>query len=443
MNQPTLIANQVRGDATSLLLPAHADALRDAGVDFLTAAFRAYGSLPADNSVVRITHFEPCLAGSTGQKMFLSVEYSHPQPDLPNELFVKFSRDFNDTFRDRRRDELEPEIRLCELSRLPTFPISVPVPHFGDFHRASGTGLLITKRINFGHDGIEPLRPKCMDHELDDPLEYYRAILSSLARLAAAHKSGALSPQVDALFPFDLATAISDDPIPWSEDELRELIRRYAIFASSYPQLMPAHLTTPEFVAQLERDAIAFLQHDRTIKRFLHGNTDFIALSHFNPNIDNAWFWRDSGGLLKCGLFDWQRARQMNVAYALWGGLCAASLDIWNHHLDELLLHFTTELHSHGGPQLDIEDLRLYLDMYAATMGLAGLIKTPALIFTYLPEAASATGPLDPVFHRSEAARSFLHIFTTLLNQWQQRNFGARLGNVLARMTQAANADLK
>ena len=135
--------------------------------------------------------------------MFLSVEYAQSEPGLHTDLFVKFSRDFSDAFRDRRRHELEAEVRLAALSRLPAFPINVPAAYFADFNHESGTGLLITQRIAFGSGGIEPLRPKCMDHELDDPLAYYRATVTALARLAAAHKSGRLSPQVEALFPFD------------------------------------------------------------------------------------------------------------------------------------------------------------------------------------------------------------------------------------------------
>ena len=71
---------------------------------------------------------------------------------------MKFSRDFSDEFRDRRRYELEAEVRLAELSRLPSFPINVPAAYFADFNHESGTGLLITQRIAFGGAGIEPLR---------------------------------------------------------------------------------------------------------------------------------------------------------------------------------------------------------------------------------------------------------------------------------------------
>ena len=38
------------------------------GAAFLTEAFRAFGSLAADNAVARITRLEPCPGGSTGAK---------------------------------------------------------------------------------------------------------------------------------------------------------------------------------------------------------------------------------------------------------------------------------------------------------------------------------------------------------------------------------------
>jgi hypothetical protein len=47
-------------------------------------------------------------------------------------------------------------------------------------------------------------------------------------------------------------------------------------------------------------------------------------------------------------------------------------------------------------------------------------------------------GPFDPIFHKSEAARSFLHIFTAFLNLWQTRNFRGSLDRVLARVESTA-----
>jgi hypothetical protein len=123
----------------------------------------------------------------------------------------------------------------------------------------------------------------------------------------------------------------------------------------------------------------------------------------------------------------------MNLAYALWGGLCCASPAIWDEHLDDLLDFFIGELHSHGGPCLDRDQLKLHMTLYAATMGLAGLMEMPRLVSGYLPEAVTATGPRDPVFARNESARSFLHVFTSMLNLWQRGDLGACLKRVLGR----------
>lgn len=423
----------VRGDATGLAIPAHSESLRAAGESFLTDAFRAFGSISPRNRIARITRFESFRGGNSGEKLLLSVEYQHAEPGLHTDLFVKFSRDFTDVFRDRRRNELEGEVRLAALSRLPSFPIQTPAAYFADFHRESGTGVLITQRIAYGSGNIEPLHPKCRDHELSEPLAYYRAIVTSLARLAAAHKSGLLSREVDASFPFDPAQAAADDPIAGDERELRERVRRIGAFAASCPDLLPAHLAAQEFIARLEGDAVRFLRHEATIKRFLHADRDYIALCHYNANIDNAWFWRDPAGALGCGLLDWGRVRQMNVAYALWGSLCGASLEIWDGHLEELLTLFVAELHAHGGPRLDVTELKLHLDFYVATMGLATMIEAPALVLSRLPEAAAAHGPLDPVFLKDDVARGFLHVFTAFLHLWQTHDFGAGLDRLLAR----------
>jgi hypothetical protein len=209
-------------------------------------------------------------------------------------------------------------------------------------------------------------------------------------------------------------------------------VQRYATFAAQCPQLLPMNIRTPRFIAQLERDAARLLQHAATIKRFLVTQPDFIALCHWNTNIDNAWFWRDANGVLQCGLLDWGMVRQMNVATALWGGLCSANLDIWNNHLDELLSAFITELRSNGGPQLDAMQLKLNMNLSVAMLGLAMMMDVPAWILARLPEAIHARSPLDSIMHRDEIARSFLHVFTAFLNRWQTQDFGASLDQLLA-----------
>lgn len=435
-------ADFARGDAMGMEFPAHGEALRAAGAEFLTRAFHAFGSLSPANSVARITRLEVCPGGSTGQKLFLSVEYAHHEPGLHTELFVKFSRDFADPIRDRGKDQMESEVRFAAISRLPGFPITVPAAYFADYHHDTGTGMIVTQRIAFGTGGIEPHREKCLDHEtLDDPLSHYRVIVSALARLAAAHKSGRLAPDIDSRFPFDPAQAAQADPIRYDERQLRNRVARYADFAASHPQLLPASIRSPGFIARLDREVGRFLEHEATIKRYLQGNPALIALCHWNANIDNAWFWRDDEGELHCGLMDWGRVNQINVAFALWGCLSAADHVIWDEHLDELLGLFVSEFHANGGPGIDVAELELHLHLYVATMALSWMMDAPALILRCLPEAANATGPHDPVFRGSEAARTQLHIFTAIMKLWQSRDFGASLDRMLDRIEPASPAD--
>ncbi|MFA7601837.1 MAG: hypothetical protein WCY29_02415 [Novosphingobium sp.] len=419
------------GDATGIAMPTHPEALRKGGAAFLTQAFRAFGSLPADNAVARIVAIEPCHAGNSGQKLFLTVAYEKPDPALHTGLFVKLSRDFADAFRDRRRYELEAEVRLAELSRLPAFPVHVAEPYFADFHHESGCGVLITQRIAFGESGIEPLREKCMDHLLANALEHYQATVGALARLAAAQHSGRLSPELERLFPWDAETASADLPIAWDAAQMRAKVAAIGALVAGSPQLFPPAVAAPGFVARLERDALAFLRHEAEVRRFLHADPRFVALTHWNTNIDNAWFWRDAAGVLQCGLLDWGMVRQMNLAYGLWGGLSAADGAMLAAHLDALLALFARELAMHGGPALPPDLLALHFDLSVALLGLALMIDLPALIAARLPEAVNAAGPRDPLLTRDPVVRGFLHVSTNFLDLWARRDFGASLERML------------
>jgi hypothetical protein len=429
----------VRGDATGLLIPAHGEALRAGGAALLTASFHIFGALSSTNRVTRITRWEKCPGGSTGQKFFLSVEYESPEGDLHTHLFVKFSRNFSDPVRDDRgKYEMESEVRLATISRLPSFPIKVPTAYFADYHHESKTGLIITEEVAFGAEGIEPHRGKCLDHELVDSLTYYRTIIQALARIAGTHRSGRLSPDIAARFPYDPVAAAAIYPIPYDEKQMRDLMEQFADFAAQCPQLLPAEIISPAFIAKLQDEACRFLKHEGTIKRFLQSNSDLIALCHWNAQIDNAWFWHDSSGALQCGLMDWGQVNQMNVAFSLWGCLSGAGQEIWDRHLEELIVLFANEFHRHGGPRVGAPELRLHLQLYIAMMGLSYFMASPSRILASLPEAVKASGPLDLVFRSSETARSNLHVLSVFLSLWQSHDFGAILDRLLERLSSFA-----
>ncbi|KUI30028.1 hypothetical protein [Mycobacterium sp. GA-2829] len=423
------VGQWVVGDHLGLPIPATAADLRDGGEAFLTKAFRAFGALDDGNRVVSIDRCEELAGGSTGRKVLLDVTYAEPRPDLRTDLFVKFSRDLDDPARDRGRTQMASEVVFAALACVPGFPIAVPRPRFADYHADTGTGILITDQIRFGHNGIERQYEKCLDTEMPAPAEHYRALVTALARLAGTHRSGRLPTELSSAFPVDLQAATVGDPVRLTPDRLQRRLIRVVEFAGSHPGLLPPAVRDPDFLARLTAEAPAVLAREDAIWRALHDAKDHIALCHWNANVDNAWFWRDGDGVLQCGLMDWGCVSQLNLSMALWGALCAAETPLWDTEFDGLLTLFCTEMTAAGGPEPDPALLRSHLLLYMALMGLTWLFDVPARIRNRIPDAdADATiTRFDPRIRADEGLRAPLQMFTNVLNLWRTADLSRHL----------------
>ena len=185
-------------------MPAHPEALRQAGAEWLTARLpRLWRAGRRQCRLRGSRHCEGFAAGNSGDKLLLDVDYACPDPALHTRLFVKFSRCLGDPFRDRRAHEWTAKSASPRCRAIPAFPVAVARPYFADFDPASGNGVLITQRIAYGEQGIEPVRSRTWTTSSPIRWRYYRATVTALARLAAAHQAGRLSPEADQLFPFD------------------------------------------------------------------------------------------------------------------------------------------------------------------------------------------------------------------------------------------------
>ncbi|HYX99851.1 MAG TPA: hypothetical protein VE908_09930, partial [Mycobacterium sp.] len=395
----------VIGDHLGLSMPADPDALRAGGTAFLTDAFGAYG---VDNPVTRITQFDDVPGGSTGRKVLLRVEYAKPGPRT--HLFVKFSRDFDNPVRDRGKTQMESEVLFAGLTREPGFPITVPATQFADYHRDSGTGLLISERIQLGANGIERQYHKCLDYEMPEPVAHYRALLTTLGRLVGGHRSGRIP--VGDQFPVDMQGAQVGERAPISHEKLTHRLDQVADFAATGSGLLPANIRSSEFISRLRDDAPRFLQHEPALWDYLADHPDYIALCHWNANVDNAWFWRDHNDVLLCGLMDWGCAGQMNVAMALWGAMSGAETDLWDHHLDELLDLFIDEVRRCGGPDLGLQELKRQVMLYVGIMTVAWLLDIPALIRKRFGDAVATLTRKDPAVKDDESIRAPLQMLT-------------------------------
>lgn len=395
------------------------------GAAFLTRAFQASGALADDNRVSEITRIDEWPVGGTGVKVMLSVAYQRDEPGLSRDLFVKFSRNFSDQTRDRVRYFMEPEVRLANLSRNPIFPIAVPKCVYADFHHASGAGVIVTERIPYGQGSVEPHHHKCMDHVLPEPLAHYRVLMSALALLSGTHKSGRLGEAVERDFPLDLELMASRRS-RFDEEQLAMRVHRLADFITQYPHLFPAPLADPAFLDGFRRDAPLLIAQQDAMSRFHYAQPDMIALCHWNANVDNAWFWREPDGALKCGLIDWGAVGQMHVCRTIWGSLACAEPEFVNAHLDELLDLFIADYARAGGPMLDKGQLERHLDLDVIMSGLASLV-APLAILSEVPDPNVAADRHDPVFTVNETARVQLKVTVGFLNMWRRRDLGRLL----------------
>ncbi|MDG2005497.1 MAG: hypothetical protein P8J20_19410 [Novosphingobium sp.] len=422
----------IEGDEFGLSFPTCPEALLEDTPAFLSRAMRAAGTLVGEaEGVARLVHSEPCSVGSTGQKLRLQVEYANGATHLPTELFVKFSRDFSDPVRDGAKIQMESEVCFALLSRMDGFPATVPRVLFADFHRTSGTGILVSEDIAFGTEGIERHYEKCCDSELPDPLGHYRALMRSLARLAAWHRAGKLPDDAMAKLAASSGSLSVSDRQPYSAEQIGRRVDRFREFAQMYPQLLPETIRSEAFLAQLANQAPRFCGHEAAIAAFLAGSPRMTALCHWNANIDNAWFWRDASGELQCGLMDWGNAQVMNVGVALSGCLMGAEPDFLNVHLEGLLGEFARQFEADCGEALDPAELLRHFALHNVCSGLLWLPDAPTIIQRFYPGLEEVKNRFDPDFRANELVRNQLHMLTVLMTLWQKLDFGSRLDQFL------------
>jgi hypothetical protein len=385
---------QVRaGDHYGLEFPISLEGLRAAGPEFLTRAFRAAGSIAPDNSVTAIVSLDPLDVRGASENGLLTVAYARHEPGLDTDLFVKFPPT-EPSFKFGLQRLYNGETEMMRLSRERTLPVTTGKYYFGDHSIETTNFILITDRIAFGVDPVEPAYRKGYDHLVPEVEEHYDVLIRSLAQLAAAHKRGALGLDIEDVFPF--ALALRDfDPIPDPEPNLDALIDFIGRVA---PQLFSPELTTPEFLARWREDVLFGLKHKDTVHAYLLADVDYTGLCHINLNVDNAWYWRDETGKLHAGLLDWGGAGQTSIAQALSGMLMMPEPERHMPLVQRMIDIFLAEYTANGGPPIDRDELffQYKASVYSTAICMFVTLLAPSL--AYFPE-----GYFDTIEERKDA----------------------------------------
>lgn len=358
LDYPTFEANNLRverGDFYGLEFPFTMEQLEEAGPDFLTQAFRAAGTISADNAVTQIVSLTPLGIMGASENAFLTVAYARQEPGLSAELFIKFPP-LSPGHKFALSAQSRNEVALLRFSRNGILPVPVARYYFADYCQATTNYIVITDRVAFGKEPIEPAYRKAQDHMIPAVEEHYKVLAQSLARLVAAHKTGALGREIEALFPYAGARRVFfpiQEPAA-AVDKLIDFVGRIA------PHLFVEGAADPAFLEQWRDDLLFGIEHEHTVIDYLHADVDYVGLCHPNLNVDNAWYWRDEAGKLHCGLLDWGGAGQLSFGQALGGMLMMPEPERHLTIVRDSIETFASEYEAITGLILDREKLEFH-----------------------------------------------------------------------------------
>jgi len=314
MQMAEVASQNLPGDYYGIRFPHDQEQILRMGPAWLTKAFHTTGVLPKDNAVVRIVEAKEFVGGGAGLKCILEVEYKVDRPYLHKKLFVKLphkpggnDRFFVSCMWNHDRPETIFNIWLEQ-----SIPYRVPKCYFADICAQTTNFILITEALDWTAKGtkefkagdIEPAYDKYMDWELPDGgPRYYRECCKAIGKIAAYHKAGKLHPQVNEMFPMPAAVPAIPKGLPGLDAgakkeatyKIDSLIRFLSQTAKS---AFPAEVTDEKWLQQWKSEALHYMDYLTEVGCFFMGAgttspNDYVALTHNNLQIDNAFFWHD------------------------------------------------------------------------------------------------------------------------------------------------------
>lgn len=437
-----------------LEFPWTEELLAEFGPAWLTKAFHTAGTLPRDNKVTKIILEQKIkvTTGNNGGKFLFEVEYEKPSPDLHTKLFAKipFPLDAK-TKSDRlsssvnKQPQEYAEINTYRLLES-TIPVSIPKYYYGDISCDSTNWILITERVNFASfEGMNFGKPKperlpalkageiegpydkCVDYNLrGDPADYYMKLIECGAKMAGLYKSGKMgSPEV-----LNVGFMNTEGrPIEsWgmnpgaSSGEMPKMVKAKldggCTFISEVGKvLFPSYASDAAFLTKFRTTMMTLAAYSAELNFWKNSKPEFIALTHQNLNVDNAYFWRGEDGQLDLGVFDWGGMGASSLGHKLWWWVYCSDFETFQPNLDKFVDCFVTNYKECGGAALDKEDLRMMV-IITAMEQMQGLIAAVPQIYRMCPkkEWPSIEDRYDPRISENIDGKSTLRLYLHVMN---------------------------
>lgn len=420
------------GDSYGLDVPPNLDALEKLGAPWLTKAFRAAGTIAADNSVTKIVVFKRLpvttkdSAGGAGAKAFLTLEYEKPDPELHTELFVKLPWDTvgdKDTggcamYRFKLSSGMsgDMEYQECTIYHFlgHILPFQTPKFYFADICRSNTNYILITEKILFGGSAdyfggkhkktfekyeVLPVAEKYFDFERPPKQRYemYYAIMRAMARMAAwdhnkhfdflpKEITGANRYPMPCLGMFEFPMkqkpqkrAMGAKIAATCFKSMKELVREKG------KRCFPLELRNDDFFKALEAGMADAAVYKDDIAMYGLLFPEMISFTHVNCQSDNAYFWYNSTDEIDCGIIDWGGAGPMPLVNMFQGALTSCEGDVLAEHEVGFIRCYIETFHGECGIKLNLGEIHRLFQMYQLVSANGYCINIEQDIFVEVP----------------------------------------------------------
>jgi len=212
--------------------------------------------------------------------------------------------------------------------------------------------------------------------------------------------------------------------------------------------IFPKYVTDSNFQAKFEKTLLTLNAYAAETSYWRHKNPDFIAMTHNNLNVDNAFWWRDEDGKLDIGLFDWGHMSARSIGFKIWWWVYCGDHDTLTANLDCYLQCFIETYHEYGGPLLDKEELKTQL-IITAMEQMLGLVGAVPQIHRMVPKKNWQTikDRWDPRIAENVQGQStlrlYLHVMDSIIRIMQEWKGSELLQDWVGGFCKAANWELK
>mmetsp|Transcript_4828 Transcript_4828/g.13524 ORF Transcript_4828/g.13524 Transcript_4828/m.13524 type:complete len:510 (-) Transcript_4828:15-1544(-) len=395
------------------------------GAEWLTKALHAAGTLPKDNSVVKVTRVKEFdfsgfhKEGGAAMKMFIDVEYAKSDPNLHTALFAKYTYDVTLDIPGQMSigQDDGPEVwTSCTVAHL--FPFHTPKFYYGDVCRETTAYIIITEAIPYTKAGGPEPKPydilpgcgKCQDFMLPNPVDFYFAIFRNMGQMGAWDKLGRFdglfgpSPQYneEQFLAASQRQPMAKQLLDATVSVVTKTVDVAIDFLTNWCKtIAPPEVRDMDKLQQVKAELIEMCPYFKDMSdAFQTNNSDWVAANHANLQADNAYFWRDEYGDMYGGVLDWGGFMRSPFGVRFLGCLSGADASDLLAHMDELCKCYADEYARCGGPAIKASELvrRYHLAFITSLYDQVSYVQRHTFKETTLEEMHSFTSERDERF---------------------------------------------